>query len=85
MSIAGLTEYVKYTPPEEGYILHTPPDILPHLPRQSKDRMRGLESNVIARDISDGFRKPIRRQEFFDGEMRKLNNPRITVLDSDQA
>src|SRR6266852_2845347 len=43
--------------------------------------MRSLESNVIARDIPDGFRKPVRRQEFLDREMRKLNDPRIPVLD----
>ena len=48
-----------------------------------KDRMRGLESNVIVRDISDGFRKSVRRQEFLDGEMRKLDDPRIPVFDYD--
>src|ERR1700755_2092375 len=51
-----------------------------------KNRMRSLESNVITRDISDGLYEPVRRQEFLDGKMRKLNDPRITVLDyRDQA
>ena len=48
-----------------------------------KDRMRSLELNVILRDISDGFRKPSRCQEFLDGEVRKLGDPRIPILDYD--
>src|SRR6267154_4372416 len=44
--------------------------------------MCSFEPNVIARDISDGFRKPVHRQEFLDRKMRKLNDPRITVLDN---
>src|SRR6266403_971994 len=46
-----------------------------------KNRMRSLEANVIARDISDGFHKPLFCQEFLDRKMRKLNDPRIAVLD----
>ena len=46
-----------------------------------KNRMRGLESNVITRDTPDGLRKPVRRQEFLDGKMRKLDNPRIPIFD----
>jgi hypothetical protein len=43
---------------------------------QCMTRMRSLEFNVIARDISDGLRKSVRRQEleFPDGEMRELND-----------
>ena len=48
-----------------------------------ENRMRCLESNVISRDISDGLRQSVRRQEFLDGEMRKLDDPRIPVFDYD--
>ena len=40
-----------------------------------KNCMRSLESNVVARNISDGFRKAVRCQEFFDRKVRKLNHP----------
>src|ERR1700733_10177712 len=46
-----------------------------------KNRMRSFESNVITRDISDGFRKPVCRQKFLDGKMRELTDSRITVHD----
>ncbi len=37
-----------------------------------KNRMRSLELNVT-RNISGGFRKPVRRQKLLDREMRKLD------------
>ena len=40
-----------------------------------KSRMSGIKSNVIARDISDRFREPVRHQEFLDGEMRESHGP----------
>ena len=40
-----------------------------------KNRMSSLKSNVIPRDISDGLGKPVCRQKFFDGEVRKLDDP----------
>ena len=46
-----------------------------------KNRMRSFESNVKSRDIPHRFRESVRRQKFLDREMRKLNDPRITVLD----
>src|SRR5229473_533516 len=45
-----------------------------------KNRMRCLKLNVIARDISCGLRKPVRRQELLDREVRKLDHSRIAVL-----
>src|SRR5260370_15403979 len=42
-----------------------------------KDRMGSLKLNMIVRDISNGSRKSIRHQGFFDGEMRKLHDSRI--------
>ena len=39
-----------------------------------KNRMSGIESNVIARRVSDGFHEPLCSQKFLDGKMRKLNN-----------
>src|ERR1700679_826738 len=46
-----------------------------------KNRMCGLEFNVIGRDVSHGLSKSVRRQEFPDGEMRELNDPRVPVVD----
>src|SRR5258708_10445168 len=45
-----------------------------------KNRMRCLKSNVIARDISHGIRKPVHCQELLDREVRELDHSRITVL-----
>ena len=49
-----------------------------------KKRMSGIESDVIARDISVGFCEAVCRQEFLDGEMRELDNLlRMLVSDYD--
>src|SRR5713226_5643964 len=48
-----------------------------------KDRMGSLKLNMIVRDISNGSRKSFLHQEFFDGEMRKLDDSRIPILDYD--
>src|SRR5258708_2115831 len=45
-----------------------------------KDRMRGLESNVIARDVSDGLRKPVCRQKFLGVLSTYLASPSLFFL-----
>ena len=45
-----------------------------------KNRGRSLESIVIARGISDGLRMSVRRREFLDRKMQKLNDSRLSAL-----
>jgi hypothetical protein len=45
-----------------------------------KIHMRSCELNAMAGDISNGLRKPVRRQNFLGGEMRRSLDTRITAL-----
>jgi len=45
-----------------------------------KSHMRSCELNVMAGYISNGLRKPVRRQNFLGGDMRRLLDERITAL-----